>query len=103
MTAMSKPRSKAEWVEICEALKRSGEPTREFARKRGLRAKTLEWWRWKLGSTQSIEQAPSDFVEVVNDRKEVGAVSVVRVGAVSIEFSDGIPSASWVAELATKC
>ena len=100
---MSKRRSKTEWVAICQAQDRSGESAAVFARKRGLRRETLQWWRWKLGQEQALEGKRGSFVEVVGERAERTPGAVVRVGEVVIEFNDGAPAASWIADLATRC
>jgi hypothetical protein len=100
---MSKRRSKAEWIKICEAHDRSGETAAVFARRRGVRRGTLEWWRWKLGREQARTGDGGRFVEVVNERTEPSPRAVVRIGEVAIEVSDGMPPASWVADLAARC
>ena len=40
---------RATWSKRVESWKRSGLTATEFAARHGLHAKTLTWWRWKLG------------------------------------------------------
>ena len=42
-------RSATEWGEIVEAWLASGCSRAEYARRVGVNATTLGWWRWKLG------------------------------------------------------
>jgi transposase len=44
--------TRAEWSARVKKWKRSGLAVEEFARREGIDAKLLGWWRWKLGSTQ---------------------------------------------------
>lgn len=41
-------RSREDWKRLVEALSSSGESAQEFAESRGLNARTLQWWRWRL-------------------------------------------------------
>jgi hypothetical protein len=41
-------RSAAEWEELVQAWTRSGLSSAAFARKRGISAKRLVWWEWRL-------------------------------------------------------
>jgi len=36
------------WAEVVADLSRSGQPLARYADERGLSARTLMWWRWKL-------------------------------------------------------
>ena len=61
-------RSAAEWAREVPAWRRSGLTCREYAAAHGLKATTLSWWSWKLGSsTQELELVP---VEIVDDVEE---------------------------------
>jgi transposase len=56
---------------------RSGESAQEFAAREGVRAKALEWWRWKLGREVRL---PVPFVEVMAAapvREKEGTVEVI--------------------------
>ena len=57
-------RSAAEWAELLEEWSRSGRSIAEFAEARGLKARTLGWWRWKLGAKVPKPEGPA-FVELV--------------------------------------
>lgn len=48
------------------AWKRSGLSAREFARRHGVKAGTLSWWRWRLGAgaEQNEEEQQSQFIPV---------------------------------------
>ena len=98
-----KRRSRAEWIRICEAHDASGETTAAFARRHRLNPGTLGWWRSKLHREGAVSRQSATFVEVVTDSPEQRLRAVVRVGAVAIEFIEGAPPASWVAELAAEC
>ena len=40
---------RATWSKRIDSWQRSGLSAKDFAARHGLRAKTLTWWRWKLG------------------------------------------------------
>lgn len=44
--------TRAEWSARVKKWERSGLAVAEFARREGVNAKLLGWWRWKLESTQ---------------------------------------------------
>jgi len=74
------------WSSILEEVADSGLSVREFARKHGLNASTLSWWRWKL--TQDADETEEDdrFVEAV---ALAPAPSLcVRLGRVTIDVDD---------------
>jgi transposase len=60
---------------------RSGESAQQFAAREGVRAKALEWWRWKLGREVRM---PIPFVEVMP------AVPVLEVGAVEVILDERV-------------
>jgi hypothetical protein len=100
---MSKRRSRAEWIAVCEAFEGSGETTRAFAERRGVHQATLGWWLTKLRREGALGGRAKAFVEVVSAAPASVAGAVVRIGAVTIEFGAGVPAVSWVAELAARC
>ena len=100
---MQKRRSKAEWRKICEAFDASGETELAFARRRGVRRRTLVWWRWRLRQEDALVSPANGFVEVVREPAVSRPRAVVRIGEVAIEFIDGVPPATWIAELAARC
>ncbi|RMH14563.1 MAG: IS66 family insertion sequence hypothetical protein [Gemmatimonadetes bacterium] len=76
--------SREEWVRRVRELEESGETAAAFARRRRWNAKSLTWWRWKLG-----QETPPEFVELAvtepeplaDERLEVVLVNgrVIRV------------------------
>jgi hypothetical protein len=50
-------RSAAQWKALVRAWKRSGEDAAAFARGRGINARTLMWWQWKLGGPLAARPA----------------------------------------------
>ena len=62
---MGRPRrSASESAELLEEWSGSGQSISQFAAARGVNARTLGWWRWKLGATLPEPEAPA-FLEVV--------------------------------------
>ena len=57
-------RSREQWSGLVEALLASGQPLGVFASHAGVNAKSLGWWRWRLGSTPG--SVPADERDVVN-------------------------------------
>ena len=100
---MQKRRSKAEWIKICEAFDASGETPVAFARRRGLHRPTLVWWRSRLRREDALASPANAFVEVVSEPSVSSPRAVVRIGEVAIEFIDGVPPATWIADLAARC
>lgn len=100
---MKQRRSRAEWVAICGAYETSGEGARAFARRQGVHAATLCWWRTKLRREGALGGGAKGFVEVVGEAPMPTARAVVRLGKVEVDFGDGVPPPAWVAELAARC
>jgi transposase len=50
--------TRAEWSKRVRKWERSGLAIEEFARREGIKAKQLSWWRWKLGSTTTPAPPP---------------------------------------------
>jgi len=42
-------RSAREWARLVGEWKKSGQTVEDFAKKRGLPARRLSWWKWRLG------------------------------------------------------
>ena len=57
-------RSREQWSRLVEALRASGQPLGVFASHAGVNARSLGWWRWRLGSTPVT--APADERDVVS-------------------------------------
>lgn len=58
--------NRAEWTQRIQRWQASGLTAREFAEREGLRAQSLAWWKWKLGSavSDSAVSAPTTFLPV---------------------------------------
>lgn len=69
------------------AQRRSGMSLAEFARRRGLRANTLSWWRHQLRGTDGVEECASRerFIEV----SPAASSREVQTVAFEIVLSDG--------------
>ncbi len=52
-------RTRNEWRDLVDEWQTSGLSRRDFARRAGVNANTLAWWRWKLGASTPA------FLEVV--------------------------------------
>ncbi len=76
-------RTAAEWHELVSDWKGSGLTAREYAAWRGLNARTLSWWKWKLGT-----DGGRGFLEVVLPEKDVPDL-VVEVGDVCVRVPAG--------------
>lgn len=61
---MQSGRSRAEWSRLVAQLRRSGLSARAFAKKRGLSAKSLAWWRWRLAADEGADQEAPRLVTV---------------------------------------
>ena len=62
-----------QWLERVREWKASGLTASEFSARRGLKAKQLNTWAWKLGKTSKEEgspvEAPVQFVKLVPQRR----------------------------------
>lgn len=67
-------RTRAGWAKLVREWRESGEPTEVFASRRGVKAKTLQWWAWNLGSAALDASRPLEVIEVV----QTNAVVVER-------------------------
>src|SRR5258706_15736009 len=58
--------ARATWAKRVERWSESGLPAAEFAAEIGVNARTLTYWKWKLGRPEQRRAAPKpEFVEVV--------------------------------------
>lgn len=99
------PEAQSTWTEeearvVLDQWRESGESLAEFARKRGLGAQRLYWWRKRLSgrarSTALISFVPAKVVSKVEASGGLGVV--VRLpNEVSVDLGDASPA--WVAEL----
>jgi len=46
--------TRAEWIELVRRCERSGLEVAQFARREGIKAKQLYWWRWRLRSSGEL-------------------------------------------------
>lgn len=58
--------TRAEWKDRVERWNASGLEAADFAKREGLKARQLYWWKWKLGTTEEArpERAEPRFVPV---------------------------------------
>lgn len=97
---MKQRRGAEEWRRLVQDWKRSGETAARFAKRRGLSARTLVWWAWRLR-----QSSPSTKRGRRSKKREVTASRAVQLVPVEIEpirsDGDGGPSdAELVWELA---
>jgi len=92
--------------EALAACSRSGETIGAFARRHGLAAKRLYWWRRRLKSDTAVEDGDARLIPVTVRAERVepraatsGSVAVVA-GELRIEVGEaGAVSPAWIAEL----
>lgn len=86
-------RSREEWQSLVGELRDSGVRVADFARRKGLRVNTLQWWRWKLRG-DVVKAGPVTLAKFVPLRPAGSAVSgsqvvEARVGSVVLRFECG--------------
>lgn len=89
--------SEEEAAEAVEEWKNSGLGPAEFARRNGITAWRLYWWRRRLAGTAAIEVSRSTFVPATIVGADVARVSVRVSTDVVIEVEGA--EAAWVATL----
>ena len=77
-------RSRFEWQRLVSQLEQSDETLSEFASSRGLNARTLGWWRWKLGNEGFVGR----FAEVAVD--ECAVRGAAHGTTVEVELGNGV-------------
>lgn len=92
---------------VVQAWGASGLPLATFARKRGLCAERVRWWRQRLGAWEASREEPQRLVPAVvtNLPPPAAAASVtLRVaGNVVVEIADvGAVPAGWISALVTE-
>jgi transposase-like protein len=80
--------------QVLAAQEASGESLAGFARKRGLKAQRLQWWRSRLAAW---EQPAQTLVPAVVEARALPAVRL-RVAGVEVEIAEPV-EAGWLAEL----
>ncbi len=85
-------RTRKEWSALVVGLERSGESVRSYASRRGVNARTLGWWRWRLRRDRergaAVESSPS-FVPV-----SVAGWAGEQVAPMSVNFVSGVAATS---------
>lgn len=74
------------WRRRLERCRRSGLTTEEFARREGVSARTLTWWRWRLA--RDGEQRSAARKARRRKKGAVGFVEIVGATAMSTASSD---------------
>ena len=69
-------RSREDWSRLVDALRVSGEPVDAFASKVGVNARSLAWWRWRLGSASGQAPHEEPTVESVPTRPPTPGVFI---------------------------
>jgi transposase len=109
---MSARRDQSEWSRIVARFERSGKTAEEFCVRRGLKASTLKWWRWKLSRggaharTEAVELVPVHVVARVPEHMAEPRTLVVSVAGVDVRVEIGTEAryvAELVAELRARC
>ena len=70
--------TRATWAKRVERWRGSGLTAEEFAGEVGVNARTLTFWKWKLGQTDRRERTPAkrvEFVEVAPPRTVAAATA----------------------------
>jgi transposase-like protein len=109
-TAAGKFWTAADAREALAACARSGETTVAFARRHGLSAKRLYWWRQRLRKERNVEGVEARFIPVTVRPGKIergaagaqtnGCVAAVVDGELRVEVGDASAvSAAWIAEL----
>lgn len=85
------------------AARRSGMSLSEFARRHGVNAQRLSWWRWRLkgGAKQRTAEPTSAVAFIPAEVRGSAAVIVQLAGGVVLEVGETAAVAPrWIAELA---
>jgi hypothetical protein len=82
-------RTREDWKRVLAELRASGMGTTEFARKRHINPKTLQWWAWELRNEASAELVQFVPVEAVASVRPACRVMEAQAGAVTLRFESG--------------
>jgi hypothetical protein len=75
-----------EWAKRVERWKDSELSAKEFAAELGISARSLTWWKWRLGSLASAKQAPDGRASAaIARRSRLSPLTFVEMAAVSGE------------------
>lgn len=100
-------RTRAQWSALADELETSGQSRAAFCRRRGIEARTFQWWLWRLGrgrrasqhAARAIRLVPVDVVESAGTADaEGGAEIVIEVVGVTVRIATGT-SPGYVAKL----
>jgi|HubBroStandDraft_1064217.scaffolds.fasta_scaffold423244_1 hypothetical protein len=62
---MGTRRSRAEWESLITELETSGQSVARFSARRGLKPRTLQWWRWNLDRTEPLTRHAKACVRLI--------------------------------------
>jgi hypothetical protein len=80
-----------------DAWKRSGLGAHRFARRHGITAQRLYWWRDRLAGQSPVSLVPGEIIGVADDSKDGHARVVIRLGEAAVEITGASPA--WIARL----
>ena len=108
-------RSRAEWEALIREMEASGQSVARFSARRGLKAETLQWWRWKLQRAEPVSRnakasfrlMPVDVIESAAAADVWNPASIdVSVGDIAVRVPVGTEPAyvaSLIAALRARC
>ncbi len=97
-------RTTEEWRQVVNAWRASGRSATVFGRERGVHARTLRWWAWRLGSV-ATKPVSAAFAEVVLAEPSSLIVPdfVVEVDGARIRVSPGFDAGELRRLVAALC
>lgn len=98
-------RSREEWSRLVDALRLSGEPVDAFASNVGVNARSLAWWRWRLGSASGPTPRKEPTVESMPAHPPTPGVFIelARPTEAPIRSEVGEPDAGVRVEFGSSC
>ena len=63
---MRNGKTRVQWSRLVAEWRRSGLSTRAFAEQRGLSAKSLAWWRWRLAADEVADEEVPEAPRLVS-------------------------------------
>jgi transposase len=88
--------NRAEWAKRVERWKDSGLSAKEYAAETGLKASTLSYWRWRLGSNADRERRKR---KAAGKAREAVAVAGLSGRFVELEAAAPVPAQQPLLEL----
>jgi|SRR5450432_804864 hypothetical protein len=98
-------RNREQWAELIDEQKASGHSFATFCQRRGIRERTLHWWRWKLGSERrskkpsAVRMLPVEMIE--SSDTDFDGEFVLQWDDVTLKFRAGTPPKYVATLLAT--